>query len=94
MGPLGVNGVIRCHFGESFLHFADELLCFLWSTHTAGIDTRVTLPLGMVQLLGHSHLTDHKGMVRVTVSTVVAAGEEDAGQFRSPGDDKVLLVPV
>lgn len=36
----------------------------------------------------------HQGMVSVTVSTVKAAGDEDAVEGCSPGYDEVQLTPV
>ncbi len=61
----------------------------------AGVDARMPLGLGVMQLAGgEDDLCSDEGMVRVTLSAVQAPGAAYGVEVLTPGQDQVQVVPV
>ena len=73
---------------------SDELLHILWSTGHTCIDAMSALFLGMLQPPGlEIHLAADKGVVSVTVCTLVTTSLFDIAEVGASRENQVKLVP-
>ena len=84
-------GFISVNVASWVLHCLSKSACKqLYSIRiscTAGVDVWLALCFGVVEFLGHQpHFAGNKGVVCVTVCTVVTVGMEDTAQVHMPGD--------